>query len=32
MSTPMKVIIPIAAIGILGLCLVAQVPVLTKTR
>lgn len=32
MSTPMKVIIPLAAIGILSLCIVAQAPVLTKAR
>lgn len=32
MSTTLKVFIPIAVIGILGLCLVAQAPVLTKAR
>lgn len=32
MSKPLKMILPLAVIGILGLCIVAQAPVLKKNK
>lgn len=32
MSKPLKMILPLAALGILGLCIVAQAPVLKKVK
>lgn len=32
MSTPLKIIIPLAALGLLGLYLTRQIPILSKAR